>query len=807
MDDSFNSQPAIGAHIDAGVFSFRQILTDFELVIPAYQREYRWSAEQVSMFLADAFQDCLVGGVPKFYGAVTWSKEQDASDTRNVVDGQQRTTTAFLLVAAIRARLEDYGHDQKSIALCNSLLARRLTSQHSKAQLVIEAIGKGELIPGSKKVESSIEDPLLRAALTSLPGVTYWTFYNLLYKELGDLIDTYCEDRCGEDTTLDSLRAQAVKDFLQAFLDRAGLAVVTVVGHENAVKIFIKQHETLSPLDDFDTLKGALFGITHPDNLRELADGFNGIQERLWGPDVSKAKSAEKTLHYVLLGIYDGAKENPSTSDVLAWAKSGGSKKPAISFLKDVLIPGFEALEAATEKMTTPTGDVSEPLVHIMSTSLKTFRQAYPIIVAARGLKLEEFNKVMGCLRDTLIVALCVQGNPNKLSTALAAMARAVNKGEVDTAVEDMVHFRRESYSESFSQEFPKVGLYYPRTSTDGKNVVRLMLLLAANSTPESGTLSWKDLLDWRFEPGKMPHMKWHVEHIFPQSQAWSGHNFLDPANQKHRLGNLTMLESAVNTSISDSSFNFKKSAYKDSEFTLTNSLPQLFSCWGFEQFATRTTELYNIFVSLFALDKYDMTTLTNTPPPRHIRRSCLPQLSFSGFVGFMKAAATGEVERRRFAFFAENRDDRQVDYFLSFMDAAGLIEDDGSVKTRGRQEIHVAEDFVERWKRASEEVGSVQERFKLFAEARELGWGGTVTKEVVVEKFEAVRSERAGGSDTSYVGVRTEAIARAAEALNTMKWDGAKINGETLNRALQEVYNYLYGMEEAYNDLYGKID
>lgn len=789
MESAHNPQSAIGSYIEAEVFSFRQILTGFELDIPTYQREYRWAPEQVSTFLEDAFQDCLVDKLSKFYGAVTWSKEPDSnSTTRSVVDGQQRTTTAFLLVAAIRALLDDLGGNETEVAFCDSLLANRLVSQHDKARQVVEAIGSGILKPTMPDTE--IQDPALRKAVSALPGVTYWTYYKKLYKHLSSIVDNHYTETAPQGTTLEDFRVQTTKDFLKVFLDQAGLAVVTVVGHENAVKLFIKQHETLSPLDDFDTLKGALFGITKPADLRKLADGFNSIQERLWGPEASKAKNPAKTLQHVLLGIYNGPKDNPSVNDVLAWAKAGGNGKSSMGFLRNELIPGFKALEAATEKMTNPAGLTSEPLVHIMSTPLKTFKQAYPILVAARNLGIEDFNRVIGCLRDTLLVALCVQGNPNKLSTALAKMARSVNAGEVSAAIEEMISFRDESYSGAFAQEFPKVGLYYPRTSTDGKNVVRLMLLLAANHTASANML-WDKLVDGKEEEGKMYTRDWHVEHIFPQSQAWRDHDFRDPINQKHRLGNLTMLESSVNTSISDGSFEHKKEAYLTSEFPLTGSLPASFSDWGFDSFAARTESLYSAFVSLFSLSSHPMATLANTEPPKYVRRACLPQLSFSGFADFMDAAATGERDRRQVALFAEDRADRQVDYFRTFMEAAGLIEEDGTVKTKDTQEISISEAFLGRWKAAED---SDADRIALFQEAREIIWEGTATKATVVAEFEVVRN--AATSEDSDSDIREAAIQCATEALNSMKWEGSKISGDTLHRALLEAYNFLYKLD-----------
>lgn len=89
--------------LDAGEFPLRKVFSsDFEFVIPDYQRPYSWRTEQALQLLDD-----LEGALdldtdePYFLGSIVLVT--DRSDPRSeVIDGQQRLTTLSLLFAILR---------------------------------------------------------------------------------------------------------------------------------------------------------------------------------------------------------------------------------------------------------------------------------------------------------------------------------------------------------------------------------------------------------------------------------------------------------------------------------------------------------------------------------------------------------------------------------------------------------------------------------------------------------------------------------------------------------------------------------
>lgn len=79
--------------------------------VPDYQREYVWQSEQVEQLLADIHSE-LNGSDPEkapeyFIGSIVVCPGKDG--VFDLIDGQQRMTTLFLTMCAIRDRFEALG--------------------------------------------------------------------------------------------------------------------------------------------------------------------------------------------------------------------------------------------------------------------------------------------------------------------------------------------------------------------------------------------------------------------------------------------------------------------------------------------------------------------------------------------------------------------------------------------------------------------------------------------------------------------------------------------------------------------------
>jgi len=113
-----------------------------ELVVPRYQRDYSWNTTQAKTLLDD-IANCIhiengkLKSSQYFFGNILLKgKPVDSDQTLEIIDGQQRITTVYILLAVIYEILKDI--DDKSSATENlielvyekSLFTRVLNSRN-----------------------------------------------------------------------------------------------------------------------------------------------------------------------------------------------------------------------------------------------------------------------------------------------------------------------------------------------------------------------------------------------------------------------------------------------------------------------------------------------------------------------------------------------------------------------------------------------------------------------------------------------------------------------------------------------------
>lgn len=111
------------------------IIPDIELVIPNYQRPYKWTAENVIQLLDDIIDAKKEN--KEIYRVGTLILHQDEVKNYNIVDGQQRTITFSLLLKALnpdreldflKQPLTDNSHNTRNIPNNFRILERRVSN-------------------------------------------------------------------------------------------------------------------------------------------------------------------------------------------------------------------------------------------------------------------------------------------------------------------------------------------------------------------------------------------------------------------------------------------------------------------------------------------------------------------------------------------------------------------------------------------------------------------------------------------------------------------------------------------------------
>lgn len=79
-----------------------------DLSVDDYQRPYSWNREELEEFFQDLCE-CADSGETHFFGTLILQSDPESTERVTIVDGQQRLTTCFITVAALRDAIERLG--------------------------------------------------------------------------------------------------------------------------------------------------------------------------------------------------------------------------------------------------------------------------------------------------------------------------------------------------------------------------------------------------------------------------------------------------------------------------------------------------------------------------------------------------------------------------------------------------------------------------------------------------------------------------------------------------------------------------
>jgi hypothetical protein len=89
-------------HIVVGPQSIENLFTGKRRVkVPNFQRNYAWTPVQISEFMDDVIESAL-DDTAHFWGPVVFLISEDDPDTFEIIDGQQRLTTAVIMISLLR---------------------------------------------------------------------------------------------------------------------------------------------------------------------------------------------------------------------------------------------------------------------------------------------------------------------------------------------------------------------------------------------------------------------------------------------------------------------------------------------------------------------------------------------------------------------------------------------------------------------------------------------------------------------------------------------------------------------------------
>ena len=562
------------ANINVNKQNVLQLLTsgqEIPFVIPEYQRPYSWSDDEIITLFEDLWEFSIErthndGAKSYFLGCVVSYEE---NGERQIIDGQQRITSLFLLLRAVFSMLEK--EDNKTDEVNNFI------------QKIKPALWKENEMTG-KEDRSKI---LLRSKVVTDSG-------NLI---LRNILESGEADKNAKDNysknynkfkELYIQKSQSspnqIYHFVLALLNYSILLPITADDQETALTIFNTLNNRGLPLSDSDIFKSYIYKKLDDTGKKAFINKWKKLET-----DAEKVNESIQSLFYYNM-FYMRAREKDDKSTTPGVRKYYLDKNKnrltpevidnlAVNLQLWKVINGREAVDGEEWSQNM---DIRKILDCLSSYTNEFWK--YPVSIFFMEHKDKaNFEEIFLKFLRKLYVMLLTRYLEVPTINAVKVDILKLNVQIINNShPEFYAGFEEKKLEDEYAVNAEKA-----RTDkliiAPHRNMVRMLLKVLAYQEDAQ-----TDLL-----PGY-----WEIEHIFPQT--WDSKYYTlneEEANEKlEHLGNKLPLEKKLNISASNNYFAKKKDRYKDSKIAIIKKLgDSTLDEWNLANIDTNDTKVCEI--------------------------------------------------------------------------------------------------------------------------------------------------------------------------------------------------------------------
>ena len=521
-------------------------------VVPDYQREYVWEERQVEQLLQDLIDEYSFGsdkGSSEYFigSIVVCSKDGGIFE---LIDGQQRITTIFLLFCAIRDHLQNIAPGS-SIETIKSHIASMDVDREGedvfryRVQLQYEdSYGVLEKIAGSSAKPEDL--PQKTRSVTNILNA---------YSLIRDFLRNQFRD--GE---------KDIRKFYAYIVKNVKLIRVNTASVAHALKIFETINDRGVGLDSMDLLKNLMFMQAKKQDFDTLKDRWKRLVDTLYRVQ----EKPLRFLRYFILSEFDV--DRLREDEIYEWfvrnEKECGYKNNPLPFIQRLL----NAAETYGMYLQgkDPRGLQNRYLKNIAFMS-GAAKQHLILLLAGRNLKADDFE-ILAREVENLFFCFVVAREPTReFERNFTLWAKQIRQIKDEEGLRLFIEGYFLPAKKNLSKRFQ---LAFQELSERAIQKYRMKYILAkltqyVNEQAWGAIAGYGDLES--FTNGV------EVEHILPQTpteevmEAFDKKELYD--EYVHKLGNLTLVEKTINCSVGNGLFKDKQPEYFKSNFLLTKSL------------------------------------------------------------------------------------------------------------------------------------------------------------------------------------------------------------------------------------------
>jgi hypothetical protein len=561
------------ARIEDHKYNIQEAFMECFYIVPDYQREYVWTEKEVNQLLEDINEQIDADSKKEYFIGMVLVSPSEQKNHYEVIDGQQRLTTLFLLLCALR-HLFALGAQRHVIG---GLLSSSYTGSDGEMQTSLRLDPRyenaGEIM--TKLVELNDNPQAIRAGIRAAGINTFGSLENII-NAYGTLYG-YLSDNYGDEAKLKKLWGYLANwvVFIQISTDVS-----------SALKIFETINERGIGLNPMDLLKNLLFTQVPPAQFNQLKDQWKKITKPL---EEHKEKPL-RFLRYFLMANYTVKNKRGdaviSEDEIYEWfieksnaALCAYAQKP-FEFVNKVIRNVEHYLAFANAQGND--GKHSLVMDSLKRLTGGAFSLHYVLLLAAANFPKALFDHFVVQLESFLFYYIFTKTPTKELernfsvwADELRAIAEITDEAGQCTALNAFV---AERFDRNMSAKSQELADSLKRYSLYSMQQYRTRYLLARLT----------QYVDMAFMGLKYPgsletYTGLEIEHILPNTPTaelqsmWIAENpGAEYEDYKNRLGNLTLLEKPINIVAGNDFYALKQPEYKKSSNYLTRSIVQL---------------------------------------------------------------------------------------------------------------------------------------------------------------------------------------------------------------------------------------
>lgn len=533
-------------------------------VIPEYQRPYNWTEDEIDTLFDDlwTFSNSIDINSNKTYflGSVV-SYNSDKKDEQEIIDGQQRITSLFLLLRAIYTKLTAGNTDIRTKEEKNFISEIEPTIWRTNK--FTGEVNYSEILLRSDVINNEGNEILKKILETGKVDENATDNYSKNYKRLLKLYE--------EHSVEEPLK---IYKFIFTVLNQTILLPISAGCEDTALTIFSTLNDRGLPLSDADIFKSKIYNHlskSGKENLSKFIETWKTLED--------SAKDSEESLQslFYYYMFYLRAVDEDEKTTTPGLRKYFAEKSYKRLYEENILTNISKILnlwkvvnrrDILEDEKWSENNDILK-ILDILNSYTNEFWK-YPVIIYYLKYSSDDDfeDKFLLFLRrfcSFLLVTYLRQPTINAVKSDIMKLNSSIIKT-------DKPKFNPLDIN---NDEFKNI------LKTPHIKMVRMLLLVMAYLNPK--------------QEERLPE-KWEIEHIFPQK--WHNNYILNVSDEVikekiEHLGNKLPFEKKLNIEACNGYFGKKKDSYKNSKIAVTSDMSKSsFDEWGLNNIEARDNEV-----------------------------------------------------------------------------------------------------------------------------------------------------------------------------------------------------------------------